>query len=61
MRAKACYKREVFVLIKPDSPNNLATLKEFEKAYEGYTILTEDYNEIRGSYTNFSKPEVSKE
>lgn len=61
MLAKACYKCKVFVLIKPDSPNNLATLKEFEKAHEGYMILTVDYNEIRGSYTNFSKPEDSKE
>ena len=53
MRARACIKCREFVLIKPESPQNMEILKLFEKKHQLHTIITIDYNEIKGSFSKF--------
>jgi hypothetical protein len=55
MRARACIKCREFVLVRPEDPQNLILLKEFENNHVLHTIITVDYNEIKGSYSNFAK------
>jgi hypothetical protein len=57
MRARACLKCKQYVVIHPDNPINLNTVKEFEKKHGYHTIITIDLNEVKEN--NFTNVESS--
>lgn len=52
-----------YAIIHPENSKNLEVLKLFEGKHRGHTVVTLDYNEVKGSFTNFQKehPEESSE
>ncbi len=52
MRARACLKCKEYVIIHPDNPINLITVKEFEKKHSFHTIITVDLYEVKDHFTN---------
>ncbi len=53
MRARACIKCKEYVLIRPNDPQNLFLIKEFERNHAGHTLITLDFSEIQDSYTMY--------
>lgn len=61
MRARACIKCKEYVLVRPDDPNNLKLINKFEKNHRGHTLITLNFEEIKGTFTKFQKEEKEKE
>ncbi|MHA1688524.1 MAG: hypothetical protein ACTSUN_04185 [Promethearchaeota archaeon] len=57
MRARACIKCKEYVLIRPNDPQNLFLIKEFERIHSGHTLITLDFSEIQDSYTMYGAAE----
>ncbi|MBA7683599.1 hypothetical protein ES703_91971 [subsurface metagenome] len=63
MRCKACMKCREYVLIHPENPENQEVIKLFEGIHRGHTVVTLDFNEVKGTFKNFQeeKAEESEE
>lgn len=60
-RARACIKCREYVMIRPDDPSNLELINKFEKHHRGHTLITLNFEEIKGTFTKFQKEEKSSE
>lgn len=49
--------------IHPENPANLEVIKLFEGKHRGHTVVTVDFNEVKGTFQNFQeeKSEESEE
>jgi len=61
MRARACIKCKEYMLIRPDDPNNLNLINKFEKNHRGHTLITLNFEEIKGTFNKFQNEEKAKE
>lgn len=52
-----------YVLIHPENPENQEVIKVFEGKHRGHTVVTLDFNEVKGTFKNFQeeKAEESEE
>jgi len=52
-----------YVLIHPEDPANQEVTKIFEGKHRGHTVVTLDFNEVKGTFKNFQeeKSEESEE
>ena len=52
-----------YVLIHPEDPVNQEVVKVFEGKHRGHTVVTLDFNEVKGTFKNFQeeKAEESEE
>lgn len=52
-----------YVLIHPENPENQEVIKLFEGIHRGHTVVTLDFNEVKGTFKNFQeeKAEESEE
>lgn len=55
VRARACTGCREYVLIKPDDPYNINLIKEFEAEHRGHMLITLNYEEIKGAYSQYKK------
>ncbi|MFX0104957.1 MAG: hypothetical protein ACFE75_05660 [Candidatus Hodarchaeota archaeon] len=53
MRARACIKCREYIVIHPSNAVNQVEIKKFEKKHLSHTIMTVDFNEIKGIYSSF--------
>ena len=53
IRVRACMRCREYSIIHPENPANQEIIKNFEGKHRGHTIVTLDYNEVKGSFTNF--------
>ena len=60
MRARACLKCRQYVVIHPDNPININTIKEFETKHGYHTIITVDLSEIKEDFTNVQSTNYKK-
>ncbi|TXT64832.1 MAG: hypothetical protein BAJALOKI3v1_160034 [Promethearchaeota archaeon] len=60
MRARACIKCREYVLIRPDDPGNMTLISKFEKNHRGHTLITLNFEEIKGTYKKFLTEEEKK-
>ena len=44
-----------FAIIHAENSKNLEVLKLFEGKHRGHTVVTLDYNEVKGSFKNFQE------
>jgi len=58
VRCRACIKCKTYIVIHPNNPINQVEIKTFEKKHLGHTIVTVDFNEIRGSYSSSKNHET---
>ncbi|MBD3197016.1 MAG: hypothetical protein GF317_18325 [Candidatus Lokiarchaeota archaeon] len=61
MRARSCIKCREYVLIEPSNPNNIEIINKFEKEHRGHTLITSNFEEIKGSYKPYGKEEEQEE
>lgn len=52
---KACIKCREYAIIHAENSKNLEVLKLFEGKHRGHTVVTLDYNEVKGSFKNFQE------
>jgi len=50
IRVRACIKCKQFVYVKPSDPQNLNLIKVFDKFHATHTLVTLDYEEIKGQF-----------
>jgi hypothetical protein len=55
MRARACTACREYVLVRPESPENINLIKEFEAEHRGHMLITLNFEEIKGAYTKYKK------
>ena len=60
MRCRACMKCREYAIIHPENPANQEVIKLFEGKHRGHTVVTLDYNEVAGSFTNFQKEKTQE-
>ncbi len=63
MRARACIRCKMYVIIQTTDPRNQELIKTFEKDHRGHNLVTLDLEEVKDSYENIEakKPEESQE
>ncbi|MFO7794521.1 MAG: hypothetical protein ACQERB_04125 [Promethearchaeati archaeon] len=59
--ARACLKCKEYVLIFPENPSNIVLINEFEAKHRGHTLITLNFEEIKGTFKKYSKNEKSSE
>ncbi len=50
VRCRACIRCKEYMIIHPSNPINQMEIKTFEKKHLGHTVVTVDFNEVRGTY-----------
>ena len=52
-----------YAIIHPEDPANQRVIKFFEGKHRGHTVVTLDFNEVKGTFKNFQeeKSEESEE
>ncbi len=52
-----------YAIIHPENPANQEVVKLFEGKHRGHTVVTLDFNEVKGTFKNFQeqKTEESEE
>ena len=53
VRCRACIKCREYIVIHPSNPVNILEIKKFEKKHSRHTIVTMDFNEVKGIYESF--------
>jgi len=48
-------------LIYPNNPNNIVLINEFEAKHRGHTLITLNFEEIKGTFKKYSRNEESSE
>lgn len=63
IRVRACMKCREYAAIHPENSANQGVIKLFEGKHRGHTIVTLDFNEVKGTFKNFQdqKAEESNE
>lgn len=57
MRARACIKCRMYVIVHTETSVNRDIIKKFEGMHIGHNLVTLDLDEVQGTYTNFEKPD----
>jgi hypothetical protein len=60
MRAQACIKCREYLIIHPDNPVNKELLEDFKAKHRSHTLITVQYEEIKGQYEKYD-PNESQE
>ena len=53
IRARACIKCKVYVIVHPNNPANQELIKTFEDNHIGHNLVTLDLDEVQGTYQDF--------
>ena len=60
IRVRACMKCREYGIIQPENPANQEVIKVFEGKHRGHTVVTLDFNEVKGTFKNFQKEEAEE-
>jgi len=58
VRCRACIKCRTYLVIHPGNPVNQVEVKKFEKQHLGHTVVTVDFNEVKGNYSSSKNHEA---
>ena len=63
IRVRACMKCREYAIIHPEDHTYQEVIKVFEGKHRGHTVVTLDFNEVKGTFKNFQeeKAEESEE
>jgi len=61
MRARACIKCRMYVVVHPSDPTNQKTIGLFEDNHVGHNLVTLDLDEIQDTYQNFESVQTEGE
>lgn len=49
-----------YAIIHPDNPANQEVIKLFEGKHRGHTVVTLDFNEVKGTFKNFQQEKAEE-
>ena len=53
VRVRACTRCKEYIVIHAGNPINQVEIKKFEKVHLSHTVMTVDFNEVKGAYSSF--------
>jgi hypothetical protein len=49
-----------YAIIHPENPANQEVIKLFEGKHRGHTVVTLDFNEVKGTFKNFQEKKAEE-